>query len=48
MKAYIVKGAMQQDFDDFILASPIIQKFLAAKKVRILIKTTVKENYSTL
>ena len=46
MSQFGIKGAIQWDFDDLILASPIIQKFwwqtffffLATKKARILHK----------
>ena len=46
ISSLVFKGAMQQDFDDLILASPIIQNiwrqtfffFLEAKNARILHK----------
>ena len=47
-----INGAIQRDFDDFILASPIIKKFwrrtfillLVAKNARILIKNDCERN----
>ena len=46
-----LKGAMQWDFDDLILVSPIIQNFgrqtflLLFSMPEYYIKTTVKENF---